>query len=58
MTGHGPTEASVTDTDTWETFTGLNQWALSRVGCFDARSFNTDYVLNMCSIKVLGERDD
>jgi hypothetical protein len=60
MTGGGPTEASVTDTDTWETFPSLNQWALSRVGSFDARSFNTDcdYVFNMCSIKVLGELDD
>ena len=57
MTGEGPTDASVTDTDTWETFPSLNQWALSRVGSFDACSFNTDcdYVFNMCSIKVLGE---
>jgi hypothetical protein len=65
MTGWGPTDASVTDTDTGETFTSLNQWAISKrgsstVNAFDVCSINTDcdYVFNKCSIKVVDDIDD
>jgi hypothetical protein len=66
MTGWGPTDASVTDTDTGETFTSLNQWAKSNRGqmeegdVFDKCSINTDcdYVFNKCSIKVPATCED